>query len=181
MITLNGQDEGSPDLSSMVRDAFEEQNLTKSENFIYIEPFLDGREAGLTPTMGANELRDIIRGVSLVAALIGLVKFARRRRKKAARSDEGYEECTRNQRCWHAVCADCSDRGAWHGSGSRRRGSAGRGSGAETAPSVQDIGSRRADCRGSLQRKFRLSLYCPFHRQPMFSSSAKPTKRSAAG
>lgn len=92
VITLNGQDEGSPDLSSMVRDAFEEQNLTKSENFIYIEPFLDGREAGLTPTMGANELRDIIRGVSLVAALIGLVKFARRRRKKAARSDEGYEE-----------------------------------------------------------------------------------------
>ena len=92
VITLNGQDEGSPDLSSMVRDAFEEQNLTKSENFIYIEPFLDGREAGLTPTMGANELRDIIRGVSLVAALIGLVKFARRRRKKAARPDEGYEE-----------------------------------------------------------------------------------------
>ncbi|MFD1156426.1 hypothetical protein [Roseovarius aestuarii] len=92
VIALNGQDEGSPDLSSMVRDAFEEQNLTKSENFIYIEPFLDGREAGLTPTMSANELRDIIRGVGLVAALIGLVKFARRRRKKAARSDEGYEE-----------------------------------------------------------------------------------------
>ena len=33
VITLNGLSEGSPDLSSMVRDVFEEQNLTKSREF----------------------------------------------------------------------------------------------------------------------------------------------------
>ncbi len=84
--TLNGLTKRSPDLSSMVSDAFEEQNLTKSANFIYVEPFLNGRAAGLTPTVTADEMRNFIRGAALGAALIGLLKFVMRRRKKAAES-----------------------------------------------------------------------------------------------
>lgn len=84
VVTLNGQAEKSPDLSALVNDAFEEQNLTKSGDFIYIEPFLEGRTVGLTPTVSADEMRNIIRGVGLAVALIGLAKFALRRRKKAA-------------------------------------------------------------------------------------------------
>lgn len=84
VVTLNGQAENASDLSSLVNDAFDEQNLVKSDDFIYIEPFLEGRAAGLTPTMSADELRNIIRGVGLVVALIGLVKFALRRRRKTA-------------------------------------------------------------------------------------------------
>ena len=84
LITFNGRARNSSDLSSLVNDAFDEQNLTKSEDFIYVEPFLEGRAAGLTPAVSADEMRNIIRGVGLGAALIGLFKFALRRRRKAA-------------------------------------------------------------------------------------------------
>ena len=84
VVTLNGVAENSSDLTSLVNDAFDEQNLTKSADFIYIEPFLEGREVGLTPTMSADEMRNIIRGFALVVGLIGLAKLALRRRRKPA-------------------------------------------------------------------------------------------------
>ena len=83
VVTLNGLVERRPDLSSMVNDAFEEQNLVKSENFIYVQPFLAGRVAGLTPTVSADEMRNMIRSAALVVALIGAGKLIMRRKKKA--------------------------------------------------------------------------------------------------
>ncbi len=82
--TFNGTAENSSDLSSLVSDAFRQKNLTKSTNFVYVEPFLDGRTAGLTPTTSADEMRNTFRSIALGAALIGLLKFVMRRRKKAA-------------------------------------------------------------------------------------------------
>ncbi|WP_299847325.1 hypothetical protein [uncultured Roseovarius sp.] len=88
VITFNGQARNSSDLSSLVSDAFAEQSLIQSDDFIYIEPFLDGRVAGLTPTVSADDMRNIIRGVGLAVALIGLIKFALRRRKKRLANSE---------------------------------------------------------------------------------------------
>lgn len=81
-VTLNGRMVRSTDLSSMVSDAFQEQGLTKSADFVYVAPFLNGRTAGLTPTVTANEMRNVIRGVAAIVALIGLAKLMARRRKK---------------------------------------------------------------------------------------------------
>lgn len=82
VLTLNGLAQNSSDLSSMVSDAFEEQNLAKSDEFIYIAPFLEGRTVGLTPKISADEMRGTMRGIGIAVAVIGLVKFALRRRKK---------------------------------------------------------------------------------------------------
>ncbi len=84
VITLNGQVESSPDLASLVSDSFKDEGLSKADNFIYIEPFLEGREAGLTPMATADEMRNIFRGIALVMALIGGVKFMRWRKRRAA-------------------------------------------------------------------------------------------------
>ena len=88
VITFNGQVQRTPDLSSMVRDAFDEQGLKRSENFIYIEPFLNGRAAGLSPTVSADEMRDLIRSVGLGAALIGVLKLVLRRRRRSKSAAE---------------------------------------------------------------------------------------------
>ena len=42
----------NPDLKKLAIKAFEEVGLKRSSDFIYIEPFLKGRQAGLTPDYG---------------------------------------------------------------------------------------------------------------------------------
>lgn len=88
VVTLNGQVVPRPDLSALVEEAFVAQGLTKSANFIYVAPFLEGRAAGLTPTVSAEGMRDLIRSAGIAAALIGVLKMAMRRRRKAKAAPE---------------------------------------------------------------------------------------------
>lgn len=90
---LNGRVDPSPELSDMVRDAFEERGLLRAAEFVVIEPYLDGREAALAadpeaPMRGAV----IFGGLGGLAALAALGRAlggrARQKRRAAlARAD----------------------------------------------------------------------------------------------
>jgi hypothetical protein len=79
LYTIAGTRDRSPDLKKIAMKAFEEQGLTKGPDFIYIEPFLEGRTAGLTPDYEFLKTWKYMWG-SLLAffALITGIKFLRR-------------------------------------------------------------------------------------------------------
>ena len=79
LYNLAGTRDLSPDLRKIANQAFDEQNLKKGPNFIYIEPFLEGRVAGLTPDYEFLSTWKYMWG-SLLAffALITAVKYLRR-------------------------------------------------------------------------------------------------------
>jgi hypothetical protein len=79
---LNGAVDQTPELSDMMRDAFEERGLTKAEDFVVLTPFLQGREAALAPDPDAPMRVATVFGVlGGVAALLALGKLMRGKRR----------------------------------------------------------------------------------------------------
>ena len=106
---------------------------------------------GLTPTTTADEMRNIIRGVGLVAALIGLVKFALRRRKKAAQANESYDESPATSSAGAHFVPTAPVGGHDTGPAAPDAGMMQEEAVAvETAPSGQGAGGRRPDRRDRL-------------------------------
>lgn len=61
-------------LAEMADEALEGQGLTKAADFIYIEPFFDGREAALASRGVPEQTRYIAWAIAGILALIGVVK-----------------------------------------------------------------------------------------------------------
>lgn len=87
ILKFNGFGLRSDSFSGLVKDAIKEKNLTPAPNFIYISPFLNGREAALSPQGKPEKTR--LNGWLFAAAvaLFGLVKFGFGRRKKTKLAD----------------------------------------------------------------------------------------------
>jgi hypothetical protein len=82
VFTLQGEATGLPTLHAMADEALDKQGLTKSPDFIFIDPWLNGRAAALAPTPGlAGEIGGAVSVLGLFSLLIAAVKFRRRNRK----------------------------------------------------------------------------------------------------
>ncbi len=93
---LNGRRDTAPDLSDMVDDALEERGLLKAADFMAVDPFLYGREAGLAPDPGAPmRIASLFGGAGLVFALIALGKALRGKpRQRVVRPEVARAEVT---------------------------------------------------------------------------------------
>lgn len=74
LYAFNGFGDTSATLGDMASDAFKEQGLAKSADFIFIEPFFEGREAALAPHGVPEKSRQIGWLIAAAVALIGVVK-----------------------------------------------------------------------------------------------------------
>ncbi|WP_321366613.1 hypothetical protein [uncultured Celeribacter sp.] len=81
VLALNGFAGSGNGFSSLVSDAFRDEALTKSENFVYVEPFLDGREAALTPYGEPEKARKTVWMIAAGVAMFGAVKLLFKRQK----------------------------------------------------------------------------------------------------
>lgn len=61
-------------MAPLVSDALREQGLRRSDDFFYLEPFLDGREAALAPQGAPAQQRNAIWAIALGVILFGLAK-----------------------------------------------------------------------------------------------------------
>ena len=84
LLGLNGFVGSGDGYGSMVSDTFRDEGLTRGPNFVYIEPFLDGRQAALTATGEPIRVLGYFLIAAGVLAMVALAKFAAKRRKKAA-------------------------------------------------------------------------------------------------
>jgi len=82
LLTINGFASGSDSFSSLVKDAIREQHLHASPDFVYIEPFFNGREAALAPhgVPGKTRMNGWLFAVAV--AFFGAVKYFFGRRAK---------------------------------------------------------------------------------------------------
>ncbi|MBX2856332.1 MAG: hypothetical protein KTR21_15175 [Rhodobacteraceae bacterium] len=81
IIEINGEESGPGRFRSMVREALEEQGLTLSPDAVFIDPFLEGREAALKPSQGDNSFSYGIMGVGLLVFGYGFLRQTARRRR----------------------------------------------------------------------------------------------------
>jgi len=84
---FNGFGESNVTMSGMAADAIEEQGLNKSGDFIFIEPFFDGREAALSPRGIPDRSRYIGWAIAALLALIGVMKRIRSVRGRPSRDE----------------------------------------------------------------------------------------------
>lgn len=84
VLGLNGFQGSGDGYSSMVSDTFRDEGLTRGPNFVFIEPFLDGRQAALTATGEPVRVLGYFLIAAAVLAMVALAKFAAKRRRKAA-------------------------------------------------------------------------------------------------
>lgn len=75
LMTVNGFGRTSNSFSSLVSDSLRKEGLSKSPNFIYLEPFFDGREAALQPAALPGQELYIGWLVSAALVLMGIAKF----------------------------------------------------------------------------------------------------------
>ncbi|MBN2906789.1 MAG: hypothetical protein JXJ18_08785 [Rhodobacteraceae bacterium] len=80
VLRLNGRAHRSVGYSSLARDALRKEGLGEAEDFFFLEPFLEGREAGLAPAGVMQMFPMPLLGAAAFAMLIGLVKMTGRRR-----------------------------------------------------------------------------------------------------
>lgn len=78
----------SPSEGMHASKAMTENGLTRAEGFFYIEPFIRGREAGLTATPPGNEILYVFFGLAALFALIGGKRFLTRRKLVSAPVEE---------------------------------------------------------------------------------------------
>lgn len=74
---FNGYGETSTTLGDMAREAIAEQGLRTADNFVFVEPFFEGREAALAPHGVPDQTRLAGWAIAAVVALIGVVKRVR--------------------------------------------------------------------------------------------------------
>lgn len=88
LMAFNGFAGTSASMGDMAADAIAEQGLVQSENFIFVEPFFDGREAALAPRGLPEKSRYIGWAIAAIVALIGVVKRVRSVRARPVHGDE---------------------------------------------------------------------------------------------
>lgn len=80
-LQINGRVTNSHDLRNVAEDAFEKMGLTRSDDFVYIEPFWDGRDAAMVRDIPPANVRQFGYVLAGVIALFGLAKLAWRRKR----------------------------------------------------------------------------------------------------
>lgn len=87
IFAFNGFADTTSSMDRMAAEVIKEQGLTKAEDFIYIEPFFEGREAALSRRgIPPDQSRYIGWAIAAVVALIGVVKRVRSVRARASES-----------------------------------------------------------------------------------------------
>jgi hypothetical protein len=85
VFSVNGEATASPDLKSMANDAIAKEGLTKAPDFIFIEPWLEGRTVALAPGgLDAVTTSGVIASPALLSVLLALFGFSRGSRQTAA-------------------------------------------------------------------------------------------------
>ncbi|MDJ0826748.1 MAG: hypothetical protein QNJ16_14705 [Rhodobacter sp.] len=76
ILKLNGQMKTSVTLDDMFYDALREQGLKRADNFIFIEPYLEGREAALaSDPNAAHKVLQTSRSIAALLAMLGFLRF----------------------------------------------------------------------------------------------------------
>ena len=91
---FNGFAQRSVKLDEMADDAIAEQGLTKAEDFIFIAPFFEGREAALAAHGVPDQTRQIGWAIAAFVALIGVAKRVKSVRTQPARDPEDEVDLT---------------------------------------------------------------------------------------
>jgi hypothetical protein len=87
---FNGLAKRSAKLDALAIEALEDHGLIAAENVIYLEPFWDGRAAGLAPMTNLGFGRYVLHGLGVFVLLVSGIVFAVKRRKISA-STEGFQ------------------------------------------------------------------------------------------
>ncbi|HBZ45701.1 MAG TPA: hypothetical protein DEO85_16995 [Maritimibacter sp.] len=74
LFNFNGYAKRNNSLSAMVTDAIADEGLTKAEGFVYLTPFLAGRDAALAPQRAPDKERGAIWIAAAVLLLFGAVR-----------------------------------------------------------------------------------------------------------
>ncbi len=83
---FNGAPDGTPDLKGLAEDAFVEAGLSRAPNFLYVEPWIDGREAALAATPEvARQAASILGTIAGVFLILAVTKLVTRNRRKTGR------------------------------------------------------------------------------------------------
>jgi hypothetical protein len=85
VFSVNGEADSSPDLKSMANEAIAKEGLTKAPDFIFIEPWLEGRAVALAPgDLGLMTTSKVIASPALLSVLLAFFGFQRARRQTSA-------------------------------------------------------------------------------------------------
>jgi hypothetical protein len=85
VFSVNGEATTLPDLQSMAIDAMTKEGLSRSPDFVWIEPWIEGRAAALAPNdLDPLTLPGIVGAPALLSVLLALFGMARGRRQTAA-------------------------------------------------------------------------------------------------
>ena len=84
---FNGFAERSVTLDDMAEGAIAEQGLTMADDFVYIEPFFEGRKAALTPQGVPDQTRMAGWAIAAFVALIGVAKRVMSVRARPSRDE----------------------------------------------------------------------------------------------
>ncbi len=85
VFSVNGEATSMPDLKKLANDAMAKEGLTKSPDFIFIDPWLEGRAAALAPSdLDATVISGVIASPALLSVLLALFGMRRGRRQSAA-------------------------------------------------------------------------------------------------
>lgn len=75
--------------SGMVKDAIADEGLVMGPNFVYLEPFWEGREVGLTADALSGTIRQMFWVIAGVCMLIGVAKRMLKKEERAGRNADG--------------------------------------------------------------------------------------------
>ncbi len=84
VIALNGFRGSGDGYASMVSEALAEKGLTRAPDFVFVEPFLDGRQAALTATGEPLRVLGVFLLFAAAFAMAGLAKLVFSRRRAGA-------------------------------------------------------------------------------------------------
>lgn len=82
-LQLNGRSTSPGRLGDLAKDAFAELGVTRSKDFIFVDPFWQGREAGMARSVAPDSVRDWGWGIAAVIGLLSVLKLRRARARKA--------------------------------------------------------------------------------------------------
>ena len=82
-LQLNGRSTSPGRLGDLAKDAFAELGVTRSKDFIFLDPFWQGRDAGMARSVAPDSVRDWGWRIAAVIGLLSVLKLRRARTRKA--------------------------------------------------------------------------------------------------
>lgn len=82
-LQLNGRITSPGRLGDLAKDAFAELGVTRSKDFIYLDPFWQGRDVGMARNVAPDSVRDWGWGIAVAIGLLSVLKLRRTRARKA--------------------------------------------------------------------------------------------------